>query len=73
MSARPAFSGEPQWEHPGPVLFIAEVQNRLEKRLIEQCLDQAEKDSRSGSMDRVILKFSGGKNSSGLEELAAKL
>lgn len=73
MNQRPAFSGDPQWKHEGPVLFIVEVQNQLEKRLMEECLQHAGRHHQAGATDWVILKLSAGKNRSGLEQLAEKL
>jgi len=73
VTSGPAFSGEITWEHDGPVLFIVEIQNYLEKRLMAACLEQAARDRAACSMDRVILKISGGKNKSGLDGLAEKL
>jgi len=73
VNQRPVFSGDPQWKHEGPVLFIVEVQNQLEMRLMEDCLQHAGRHHQVGAMDRVILKVSAGKIRSGLEKLAEKL
>ena len=73
MTSRPAFTGESGWDHDGPLLFIAEVQNRLEKKLINACLDEVSGSCQGGPIDRVVLKVSGGKNKSGLGSLAEKL
>jgi len=46
--------GDPGRQHDGPVLFIADAGNRLERRLIEQCL--------GAGIDRVFLPISKGKH-----------
>jgi glycerol-3-phosphate O-acyltransferase len=73
VSQRPAFSGNPDWGNESPLLFIVEVQNRLEKRLMEECLSHAARQNGINSMDRVILKVSSGKTTSGLDKLVGKL
>jgi glycerol-3-phosphate O-acyltransferase len=56
--------GDPGRQHDGPVLFIADAGNRLERRLIERCL--------GAGIDRVFLPISK-ENHLDLGELSKKL
>ena len=69
MTAGPAFPGSPDWVREGPVLFIVEIQNRLEKRLMRECLQRLAREHPGMEFDRVFLKIDRGKNTRGLDEL----
>jgi glycerol-3-phosphate O-acyltransferase len=61
-------------EHDGPLLFIADARNGLERRLLEDCLDQLNLDSPAGlPVERVFLSISNQTPSQGIAELAQKL
>jgi glycerol-3-phosphate O-acyltransferase len=61
-------------EHDGPLLFIADARNGLERRLLEDCLDQLNLDSPAGlPVERVFLPISNQTPSQGIAELAQKL
>jgi glycerol-3-phosphate O-acyltransferase len=74
MTVRPAFSGDPRWHHDGPVLLIADIPNRIGKRLLDNCLEQSPPVAGSpGPPDRIDLDISGEKEPSNLQELEVKL
>src|SRR5210317_2218085 len=66
--------GEQGVKHEGPVLFIAEVRNRLEKRLLENCLAEAGPPGAGESaVDKVFLPVSRADSLPDLQELVAKM
>jgi glycerol-3-phosphate O-acyltransferase len=70
VNAGPAFSGDPQWAHDGPLLFIVETQNGLEQRLMDECLGSVEAGR---TLDRAFLRISRGRAVKGLDRLVQKL
>jgi glycerol-3-phosphate O-acyltransferase len=64
LNQHPDLLGDPGRQHDGPILFIADAGNRLERRLIERCL--------GAGIDRVFLPISKGKQLQ-LGELSKKL
>jgi glycerol-3-phosphate O-acyltransferase len=70
VSVQPALTGSPDRAHDGPLLFIVETQNRLERRLMEEWLDQA---APGRARERVFLKISKGRVVGGLDLLGRKL
>lgn len=66
--------GEQGVKHEGPMLFIAEVRNRLEKRLLENCLAEAGPPGAGEStVDKVFLPVSRADSLPDLQELVAKM
>ena len=70
----PGATSEPGRQHEGPVLFIVDARNRLERRLLEDCLGKfKETDSATGSPERVFLPISKETHTPGMGGLAQKL
>ncbi len=74
MVEGPAAGGLTVAEHAGPILFIADASNRLERKLLEQCLDRDfDPQGRAGRADRVFLNLGEGRKLPPLDALAGKL
>jgi len=70
----PAFDSSAISGHPGPVLFIADAANSLEKTLLAGCLDRLGSSSPSvASRERVFLDLSRSSSTSAYDTLAKKL
>jgi glycerol-3-phosphate O-acyltransferase len=65
---------EPGRRHEGPMLFIVDARNRLEKRLLEECLDRLKRTACVASaVDHVFLPVSKETQRPDLGELLEKL
>ncbi|MDX1380445.1 MAG: hypothetical protein R3233_04950 [Xanthomonadales bacterium] len=60
MPEAPAVTGASLAGHAGPILFIADAGNRLERGLLDDCLEQHCAATRQGAWERVFLDLSGG-------------
>jgi glycerol-3-phosphate O-acyltransferase len=74
VSRAPDFLESEGQQHDGPVLFVADAGNRLESRLISECLSGLGAPGVKGtSTDALFLSISGNANSQDLERLTEKL
>jgi len=68
----PALAGNPLAGHSGPVLFIADAANRLERTLLDRCLDDASAVA-SGPCQRVFIDTGRDSRRPRLHELVERL
>jgi glycerol-3-phosphate O-acyltransferase len=73
VTSGPEFSGDLCGDHDGPILFIVDAQNALERRLLNDSLDQAIASGRIKDSERVSLNIATGRDRRGLGRLAASL
>ncbi|RPH97740.1 MAG: glycerol-3-phosphate 1-O-acyltransferase [Lysobacterales bacterium] len=70
----PVFTGASITEHAGPILFIADAANAVERNLLEACLDrQLANAAPGGAADRLFLDLPTGEGGSAAGALLNKL
>ena len=73
MSRFPAPPGGQPWDHDGPILFIGDAGNRLERRLLDECLASWSMNAGGNSIERIFLAISKDNSLPDLSGLVEKL